>query len=614
MTNIRRDRELIQDITRIENEFDPATFSPEEEAIQLFNQELMQQAMEDDQASEAPPEPEALDGEEGQLDAAEQNNFEELFEDIINNSITHYNYSFGPKSEAEFSFFLNAIRSNDSVESINFAFSRLEDHMIEQLCDTLRAKHNITELIFEHCDLSDENLKTIASSALSMGNLSYLNLKNNQISAEGAKEISHFIKNHNLIASINLSNNPLGNEGIKKIMNAMKYNTGIEEISLSNCDFDPEVVSKIAKIIRTHENLASIILDKNEITNDGAILIANSLMQRSEDLPAIENISIRDCSIGNDGLIAMAEAAIEYEELRFLLVKDNDLTSEGYRKFADLVKENTKLITLDLFDYDRVLNEEEAEWFIEALDSNPNIQHLKLNIENSQQRKIIQDSLKINNDVNALLHDCFRDFMEFVDIHYIIDEDLFHFVYNNINKIHPELILDEHDLSYWEEFESTIRSIYQGTENEDSDYEYFQDEDEEVEYQDEDDGGNNDAQNQNPNPDLDEAPKTPEPRTNNENGLGENLSVNSATHSVLWDHHQNTPSQLPMEDDQDFEDIDSIGDADSDGGESLQTLQDLLDLMREQQMNNGFIIDNTNILMGDNTFEFDNTRDTDSDF
>ena len=145
-----------------------------------------------------------------------------------------------------------------------------------------------------------------------------------------------------LVNSEKLRDNP---EFFDKLLKEIKIGDHIQKIilfgqSLEDKDITRLVENNLMKI----KSLKSLILSRNYIVDDGAILLAQGL----QDHTTLEELDLNENRIRDDGAIEIAIALKKNKSLRVLLMAVNDFKTKGAIEFASTLKTNNTLKVLNL--------------------------------------------------------------------------------------------------------------------------------------------------------------------------------------------------------------------------------------------------------------------------
>ncbi len=181
--------------------------------------------------------------------------------------------------------FLAEISSKEKVDFVNF--SDLEPKDLGRIIAALRANTNLESIYFYHNQFSPEAWEGLFDTFQGIETLRELIFIENNLSE--AKALAKAITENQALTSFALQEPKISDEGIKDLVLAIENNKSLKEFRLTNMYLSLDNLRMLHDVIQDKLSLKTIILDNAGIDNEGAIIIANALVQNPSlikvDLP-----------------------------------------------------------------------------------------------------------------------------------------------------------------------------------------------------------------------------------------------------------------------------------------------------------------------------------------
>jgi hypothetical protein len=244
------------------------------------------------------------------------------------------------------------------------------------LAAVLRGHRTVRHLDLNGCDLTAADVSVVASALLTPRTL-----------ADGSRSPA-------ALTSLALSFNPsIGAAGAAALAEALRENHILAKLHLSSCSIGAEGASFLGAVLAAGGGLGleELTLDANGIGDEGAREIAEALRKDNHTI----SLELSGNGIGALGIEAIARAitpapseptattlqgwpSIEprASALRSLNLHSNDAGDGGAAALADMLRQNTKLGSLGL--WDNGVSRVGAQALLEALDANRVLTRLSL--------------------------------------------------------------------------------------------------------------------------------------------------------------------------------------------------------------------------------------------
>ena len=133
-----------------------------------------------------------------------------------------------------------------------------------------------------------------------------IDLRHNQLGEEGAKALAPAIRDSRSLTECDLRHNNLGKEGWCAIFDALRDNpqNKIAKWDLNGQGINEEIVKSLAAYMAASRSLTRLILDKNQIGDEGAVALGHA-MRDSQDC-RLQKLELYNCGIGAAGAEGLA--------------------------------------------------------------------------------------------------------------------------------------------------------------------------------------------------------------------------------------------------------------------------------------------------------------------
>jgi Ran GTPase-activating protein (RanGAP) involved in mRNA processing and transport len=252
-------------------------------------------------------------------------------------------------------------------------------------------KYSFSKLELNNNNINNKYMKYIIKQ-LEESNVRAINLSNNKIDTKGFIKLMLFLNKNNKIEELNISSNNMDASFMDKInfdIHIKKINLSynnisdkgiiymkdlfinLSEINISKTNLTKDGIATLSDfLISTNSNLEILDLSDNDISNEGASIIANIIRNNNK----LKNINLFSDNIGVSGSIDIASALKENKTLKILNMECNPVQTEGIHSFTVALYSNNSLIELNL--PERYIGNREYNMLKEVLEINKTIQML----------------------------------------------------------------------------------------------------------------------------------------------------------------------------------------------------------------------------------------------
>ncbi|KAF4097465.1 hypothetical protein G5714_021473 [Onychostoma macrolepis] len=281
-------------------------------------------------------------------------------------------------TEKSCSVLATVLSSKTILKEMNLNNSRLLDSGVKEICEGL--KNPVCELKIlklSDCSITEEGYKALASALRSNpSHLIELDLTGNDPGQSGVKHLSDLLQDPNcqlktlrllqnpaadeacqyvtgivgknplLLRELNLSECELGDTRVNQITALLQdKHCKLNTLILRKCGLTEESCSALATVLRSNSSLKELDMSKNNLQDSGVKKLQNGLENTNCTL---QKLSLSDCSITEEGYIALASALRSNpSHLIELDLTGNDPARSGVKQLNDLLQDpNCQLKTL----------------------------------------------------------------------------------------------------------------------------------------------------------------------------------------------------------------------------------------------------------------------------
>jgi len=178
-----------------------------------------------------------------------------------------------------------------------------------------------------------------------LNGFSYIGL-DNQIGEVGCEILKAFQENNNHLTALHIWACDLSNADERFVISTtLSSCTNLKTINLTNSGLNDEQLSLMVEAMRGRASLQELHLWANRIGNTGCQALATLLQDPSCNLVTLD---IHHNQIGNEGAIAIANSLANDDKLKKLDLRGNQIGNESAIAIANSLASNNKLMELDL--------------------------------------------------------------------------------------------------------------------------------------------------------------------------------------------------------------------------------------------------------------------------
>lgn len=172
---------------------------------------------------------------------------------------------------------------------LSLASAMLQDSDLISLCNHLLShSSSLTHLYLNSNSISDEGLQTLSITLTSNRiQLTTLHLGDNEFTAQGLISLCEYLPDDHSLKSLFLCDNLLEMEGADVLGQALTANTSLELLSLAHCGLTDESIRPILAGLVGNEQLCSLHLWGNLLSDESCELLAQILARHNHVLTDI---------------------------------------------------------------------------------------------------------------------------------------------------------------------------------------------------------------------------------------------------------------------------------------------------------------------------------------
>ena len=218
-----------------------------------------------------------------------------------------------------------------SLVTLDFALKSLSKEGFKSIGSTFGASKKLQNLILaRNPKVGDDGLEALCCAASEVSSCPFPSLKKLDLSDcnIGAKGLESLVKclikkgnadeqGESRFIDLCLNSNPLGSIACDPLVNLISGSSLqpsiLECLSLKNCSIGDDGIEKIADGFLNYQcsSLKTLDLSNNNITSKGMKLLASAIKEGKENISGLKEICLADNPIGEEGIIALADALIQ---------------------------------------------------------------------------------------------------------------------------------------------------------------------------------------------------------------------------------------------------------------------------------------------------------------
>ena len=266
----------------------------------------------------------------------------------------------------------NALKEISTLKELNLNDNKNVSEQLAPAITSIIVRNTLIErLSLSNNNLNDDGVMKIAQSLCKHSKLKSFNLRCNNITEKSAEALASIISSNTGLEELYLGNNLL-QLGVIKISTALKNISSLKVLDLNNNNIPDQVSDELAAAIRANNSLEKLWLSNNHL-GLSTVMIVNALKKlsllkelainvnenRSKRLAKsissvisnnklMETLLLNDSSLGDDGVIKIAQSLCKHSKLKLINLQSNNITEEAAKALASTISSNTGLEELYL--------------------------------------------------------------------------------------------------------------------------------------------------------------------------------------------------------------------------------------------------------------------------
>ncbi|XP_029412680.1 ribonuclease inhibitor isoform X2 [Nannospalax galili] len=219
------------------------------------------------------------------------------------------------------------------LERLQLEYCNLTATSCEPLATVLRAKPDFKELVLSNNDLHEAGVHTLCQGLKdSACQLELLKLENCGITSANCRDLCDVVGSKASLQELGLGCNKLGNAGIATLCPGLLHpNCRLRTLWLWECDITAEGCKDLCHVLRTKQSLKELSLASNELGDEGARLLCDSLLEPGCQL---ESLWVKSCSLTAACCSHFCSVLTQNRSLLELQMSNNPLGDSGVQELC----------------------------------------------------------------------------------------------------------------------------------------------------------------------------------------------------------------------------------------------------------------------------------------
>ncbi|CAN6355195.1 unnamed protein product [Urochloa humidicola] len=258
---------------------------------------------------------------------------------------------------------------------LNISDNALGEKGVRAFSELLKSQDNLEELYVMNDGISEDAAKALSELIPSTEKLKVLHFHNNMTGDEGAEYIAEMVKRSPNLESFRCSATRIGSDGGVALSEALGTCTHLKKLDLRDNLFGVDAGIALSKTLPKLPDLVELYLSDLNLENKGTVAIVNALKLSAPQLQVIE---LAGNEINAKAAPAFAEFLTAMQSLKKLTLAENELKDDGAVIIAQSLEDgHTDLKELDVST--NMLQRVGARCFARAVANKPGFVHLNIN-------------------------------------------------------------------------------------------------------------------------------------------------------------------------------------------------------------------------------------------
>ena len=261
-----------------------------------------------------------------------------------------------------------ALQHISSLRSLDLGNNNISEEVAGELALAISANECLEKMRLYNSKLTSSAI-VILQSLSNITTLKYLNIKNNQITEEAGEALASVVMHNTRLEELHVSGNNLG-KGMLTVAKALQHISSLRSLDLGNNNISEEVAGELALAISANECLEEMRLYNSKLT-----LSAIVILQSLSNITTLKYLNIKNNQITEEAGEALASVVMHNTRLEELHVSGNNL-GKGMLTVAKALQHISSLRSLDLGNNN--ISEEVAGELALAISANECLEEMRL--------------------------------------------------------------------------------------------------------------------------------------------------------------------------------------------------------------------------------------------
>jgi Ran GTPase-activating protein 1 len=253
---------------------------------------------------------------------------------------------------AEASVTLHEILAKDGMPALkvfHFYNNMSGDGGAVAVADIVRACPLLVDFRFSATRAQRPGCLAVAQALTTLSDLTSLDLGDCMFAGEAALLLGSSLKNFKSLTTLNLRDAGLGEEGVVAVLQALETGPGhgLKVFDISGNDLDADNVSHLNRLLRGTKLLEELSLDDNCIENEGISDLAKSIT----NCKSLRTLSVCTCELTAAGAYRLAQSVSMLPTFSALKMDGNTICERGVEEIQGLLLRAGKVL-VDMEDND----------------------------------------------------------------------------------------------------------------------------------------------------------------------------------------------------------------------------------------------------------------------
>ncbi|XP_036151472.1 ribonuclease inhibitor isoform X1 [Myotis myotis] len=262
------------------------------------------------------------------------------------------------------------------IERLHLEYGNLTAASCEALASVLRAKRELKNLRLSNNDFGEAGARTLCQGLADTScPLESILLESCGLTAANCQDLGGIVAAKASLSELHLGSNKLGDAGIAELCpGLLSPSSRLKTLWLWECDFTARGCKDLCRVLRAKESLKELSVSGNEVGDEGARLLCETLQEPSCQLQSLwmkscglsaaccphvsamlarnrglQELQMSSNNLGDEGMEVLCQGLGQPGvTLQMLSVGDCEVTDQGCTSLAALLLANHSLLELDL--------------------------------------------------------------------------------------------------------------------------------------------------------------------------------------------------------------------------------------------------------------------------